>query len=143
MEFFFPVDPLDDVRRLYRQACLHRLANDAAAAARILHQELPPMVAQMRASDAEGRWTDEALRALFVEEYRRVLDAQVVGDFVLRRLQGAPAESAPPFPVSPPAAVHEVTSAPAPSERPSGPQTITDMLDSMLAQERPRRARAS
>ncbi len=142
MEFFFPVDPLDDVRRLYRQACLHRLAHDEGAAARILNHDLPALVARLRAGDDGYRWTDEALRAACADEYRRVLDAQVIGDFVLRRLQGTSADSAAPFVAVAPVAVPDEP-APPPRERPAGPQSITDMLDSMLAQDRPRRARAS
>lgn len=148
MEFFFPVDPLDDVRRLYRQACLHRLANESTAAARILQQELPAQVARLQAGDNEGRWSDDTLRSVLAEEYRRVTDAQMVGDLVLRRLQ-PPAEptaniqATATAPIASSAVPAETTRAPAPAERPaSGPQGIADMLDSMLAQERPRRARA-
>jgi hypothetical protein len=61
---------------------------------------------------------------------------------VLRRLQGSSADSAAPFVATAPVAVPDEP-APAPRERSPGPQSITDMLDGMLAQERPRRARAS
>ncbi len=147
MEFLFPVDPLDDVRRLYRQACLHRLANETASATRILQEELPSRVARLQADDAEGRCTPEAIRAALVEEHRRAVDAHVVGEWLFSRLQSA---SVSPFPASAPvpspapmaAPVHAPAPAPRETKPVGGPQAITDMLDSMLAQERPRKARA-
>lgn len=145
MEFFIPVDPLDDVRRLYRQACLHQLANENTAAAKILQEELPGRVAQLQAADREGRWTQEALQAALAEEYRRVTDAHVVGEWVFSRLQSG---SRHPFPAAatPTPSVREPVQAPAadprPSRPPGGPHSITDMLDSMLAQDRPAKPRS-
>jgi len=142
MEFFFPVDPLDDVRRLYRQACLLRLANESSAAARILQQDLPDRVAELQASDADGRWTTEALQSAFAEEYRRVVDAQVVGDLVLSRLHPSAAHSPAASPVTAVATPAEPAHRKAPAPSPAGPQSITDMLDSMLTQDRPRKPRS-
>ncbi len=146
MEFFIPVDPLDDVRRLYRQACLHRLANETSAAAKILQEELPDHVARLQASDRDGRWTREVLQSAFEEEYRRVVDAHVVGEWVFSRLQTGSQVSfatVTAAPATAPAA-EPVAAArrPVPAADSGGQQSITDMLDSMLAQDRPRKARA-
>jgi hypothetical protein len=146
MEFFIPVDPLDDVRRLYRQACLHRLANETSAAAKILQEQLPDHVARLQAGDQEGRWTREVLQSAFEEEYRRVVDAHVVGEWVFSRLQTGsqvPFASVKAAPVAAPVAEPVVAARrPAPAVEPGGQQSITDMLDSMLAQDRPRKTRA-
>lgn len=143
MEFLFPVDPLDDVRRLYRQACLHRLANETASATRILQEELPSRVARLQAEDAEGRCTPEAIRAALAEEHRRAVDAHVVGEWLFSRLQSG---SVSPFPAAKPALSPApppaVASASPATNAAGGPQGIADMLDSMLAQERPRKSRA-
>ncbi len=142
MEFFIPVDPLDDVRRLYRQACFLRLANDSTAAAKILQQELPHRVAELQASDANGPWTNEALQSAFTEEYRRVVDAQVVGDLVLSRLPPSAVQAPAAGPLRTVATPAEPASRTAPPPSPGGPQSITDMLDSMLIQDRPRKPRS-
>jgi hypothetical protein len=145
MEFLFPVDPLDDVRRLYRQACLHRLANETASATRILQEELPSRVARLQADDADGRCTPEAIRAALAEEHRRAVDAHVVGEWLFSRLQSgsvSPFPAATPAPSPAPAPSRDTAPAPREAMPAGGPQGIADMLDSMLAQERPRKTRA-
>ncbi len=130
MEFLLPVDPLSELRRLYREACLHQFANEPAAAAAILEHALPARLKLLQEADVTGRLTPEFVQRALEEEYRRVVDAEALGELLLPRLKHALAQTGTAARTSTPA------TNPAPTVRAaSGPQSISDMLDSMLSQQ--------
>lgn len=133
MEFLLPVDPLSELRRLYREACLHRFANEPAAAADILENALPAHFKRLQETDTTGALNPQAVQRALEEEYRRIVDAEVLGELLLPRLKRALAQ-----PGAGPRAESSSASSPAPAAREaSGPQSISDMLDSMLSQQAP------
>ncbi len=136
MDISIPVDPLAELRRLYRQACVHQFAGETEEAGSILRTILPARIIEMRQT---GSADEATLQQVFAEEHRRVADAQLFSELVLPRLQPSlrlgPTEaltSSQPIPTASRKANRSVA---------SEPQSITDMLDSMLAQDSARPGR--
>jgi hypothetical protein len=133
--------PATDVRsagvvRIVRQICLLREQGDVAQAARMQDNELATAVRDLRLAHGPEAFSDGELHELFVAEERRVTEAVILSELLLPRLLASwPAASAArgPRPVS----------APLPAirrpEPAAGSPAIPDLLDAMLAAERPGR----
>lgn len=153
MESLSLVDPLEDLRRVYRQACLALATGKTAEADRILNDVLPTQIAAAQRELGHDIAGDDLLQAVFADEQRRVRDAEAICELLLPRLQRALDNRAAPAPASrsfspteraefasesrPAAAAFSA----APVGASSGPQSIADMLDSMLAQDGARSTR--
>lgn len=138
MESLSLVDPLEELRRLYRQACLALASGKTSEADRMFNDVLPTEIAAAQRELGHDIAGDDILQAVFADEQRRVRDAEAICELLLPRLQralGTRPAAAPPVPVMS-SASFPTTSSPA-----GATQSIADMLDSMLAQDGARTGR--
>jgi hypothetical protein len=121
--------------RLVRRICLLREQGDVAEAGRLQQNDLAAAVGEIRRTQGADAWRDDELAELFDAEAKRVTEALLTAEIMVKRL----AELWSPLPVA-------VRSAPAyagatlPTDkpaRPAGSPVISDLLDAMLAAERP------
>lgn len=152
MESLSLVDPLEDLRRVYRQAFLALATGKTADADRIFNDVLPVQIAAAQRELGPDIAGDDALQAIFADEQRRVRDAEAICELLLPRLQRVPAPRVPADVARelPPVdrALSGASSRPsepafaaAPADASRSSQSIADMLDSMLAQDGARSAR--
>jgi hypothetical protein len=127
---------LAGIIRLIRRVCLYREQGEAASASRLQSGELASAVAEYRLWHKPESLTEEQICALFVNETEHVREAMVLAEIMAPQLARLLSPSAPlpvpVFPSVPPgrAAVRPLA---------DGPPAITDLLDAMLAAERPGR----
>lgn len=122
--------------------CVLREQGHLAEAERLRRDELAPAVEDCRAAAGAEALTDADLRALLATEERRVADAAVLGELLLPRLLAAwSGREQAPGPAKPAARGAPVSAATPPV--PAGPPVIADLLDAMLAAERPGRPSAA
>lgn len=130
---------LAGIIRLIRRICLLREQGATAQANRLQAGELTAAVAEFRLWNGPDNLTEEKLCALFVSETELVREAMVLAEILAPQLvKLLPlAASAGPAPVFP-------TVLPDKPFRPlpDGPPAISDLLDAMLAAERPGRRSA-
>jgi len=137
---FSSLRPEDSARvtglsRLVRQICLLREQGDSAGATRLQENDLATAVTEVRRVHGADALRDAEVDALFATETRRVTEASLTAELLINRL----AELWSPLPVvarSGPAAGAARESVPA-RPIPAGPPVISDLLDAMLAAERP------
>lgn len=131
---------LAGIVRLIRRICLLREQGDAAAAGRLQAGELASAVTDFRLKTGPASLSEDKLCALFVGEAEHVAEAMVLAELLVpqlaRLLPGAGAARTPLF-VPIPAA------APAGRLAPGQSPAIPDLLDAMLAAERPGRRPSS
>jgi hypothetical protein len=127
---------LAGIIRLIRRVCLYREQGEAASAGRLQSGELASAIAEYRLWHGPESLTEDQLCALFVSETEHVREAMVLAEIMAPQLARLLSPSSPPpapvFPSAPPgrAAVQPLA---------EGPPAITDLLDAMLAAERPGR----
>lgn len=125
---------------LIRQFWIFREQGNTTAAGRLLEGDFSNALDEFRRRHGPEALPDQELLILFAAEERRVADAVALGEWLLPRLLAA----LPP--VQPDAVVRPVArSLPAdsrPATIPAGPPAISDLLDAMLAAERPGRLSA-
>jgi hypothetical protein len=127
---------LAGIIRLIRRVCLFREQGEAASAARLQNGELASAVAEYRLWHGPEKLTEEAVCALFVNETDHVREAMVMAELMAPQLARLLSPSSPPqAPVFPPV----LTGRAAVQPLADGPPAITDLLDAMLAAERPGR----
>lgn len=119
--------------RLMRRICLLREQGDAVRASALQTNELAEAVRELRAAHGAEALSDDELRRLFAVEEQRVAEAVVLAELLIPQLVGG----RPPAPAKPVAA----PPAPARPRAPASPGSpaIPDLLDAMLAAERPGR----
>lgn len=126
--------------RLVRQICLLREEGDAAEATRLQEKDLAFAVAEVRRVQGVDAFPDNALVALFERETQRVAEALLTAEILIERLtqRWAPVAGVTASPREASAPRVPQHSRPAPAAQVSaGPPVITDLLDAMLASERP------
>jgi hypothetical protein len=129
-------EDLAGIIRLVRRICILREQGEADRAARLHADELVAAIAEYRLWHGPDSLTDEKICAVFVNETELVQEAMVLAELMAPQLARL-------LPQARPGAAPMVPSAPA--ERaairplPEGPPAITDLLDAMLAAERPGR----
>jgi hypothetical protein len=127
---------LAGIIRLIRRVCLYREQGDAASASRLQSGELAAAIAEYRLWHGPENLTEDTVCALYVNETEHVREAMVLAEIMAPQLARLLSPSAPPpgpvFPATPPdrASAQPIT---------GGPPAITDLLDAMLAAERPGR----
>lgn len=126
---------LAGLARLVRQICLLREQGDAAEAGRLQQNDLAAAVGEIRRTQGAEAVRDEELAALFTREAQRVSEAMLTAELLIRRLT----EIWPATPAAGPARPEPAAVSARPPERaiPAGPPLISDLLDAMLAAERP------
>jgi hypothetical protein len=127
---------LASIVRLVRRICLLREQGDQAGARRLQTGDLADAVKDVRLESGPASLSEEKLCALFVSESEHVAEAMVLAELLapqLARLLPAADPSRTPLFASPPAA--EPATRAIPGEAPA----ISDLLDAMLAAERPGR----
>ena len=128
---------LTEIIRLIRRICVLREQGGNAEANRLQAGELAAAVTEFRLGHGPESLTEEKVCALFMSETELVHEAVVLAEIMApqlaRLLPLAQARTEPVFPAIP-------------TERarvrvlPDGPPAISDLLDAMLAAERPGRA---
>jgi hypothetical protein len=128
--------------RLVRQVCLLREQGDAAGAVRVQEKEFATAVRDIRLAEGPEALPESELRAMFATEEQRVAEAVILSELLIPQLVGSwPSISnldRPGTTRSAPGALPASAPAPTPA---AGPPTIPDLLDAMLAAERPGRRR--
>jgi hypothetical protein len=128
--------------RLVRQICLLREEGDAAEATRLQEQDLALAVAEVRRARGADALPDNVLVALFERETQRVTEALLTAEILIERLtqRWAPLAGTA-APVREPGASRVLQplrpTVAAPATGSANPPVITDLLDAMLASERP------
>jgi hypothetical protein len=123
--------------RLVRRICLLREQGEAAEAGRLQENDLAAAVGEIRRADGADALREEDLVALFAAEAGRVSEALFTAELLIRRLTEI--WPASPSPVAATARAPTTIVAPADARpAPAGPPLISDLLDAMLAAERPR-----
>lgn len=127
---------LAGLSRLVRRICLLREQGDTVEAGRLQHGDLATAIRDFRLTRGVEALPEEMLAALFAREEERVAEALLTAELLIERLtaiwQPVPAAAAP--------AVREPTviEVRAPTRLiPAQPPVISDLLDAMLASERP------
>jgi hypothetical protein len=118
--------------RLIRRVCILREQDQLTEAQQVEESDLANTVRDLRLEQGPGALSEEALRELFLVESRRVADAAVISELLIPRLVQVLPTAAGSVRARP---VH--VSAPARGAPLAGPPGITDLLDAMLAAERP------
>lgn len=127
---------LAGIIRLIRRVCLFREQGEAAQASRLQAGALGSAVAEYRLWHGPDSLTEEKVCALFVSETEHVREAMVLAEIMAPQLARLLAPGAPsPAPVFPPEPSARAQARPIPD----GPPAISDLLDAMLAAERPGR----
>jgi len=134
-------EPRAVVVRLIRRVCVLREQGNSAEAERLRREELERAVSEYRRVAGTEALPDPGLEALFAMEEQRVAEAAILGELLLPRLLAAWPGREPPGPAKPVARRPSVSTAP--SAAPAGPPVIADLLDAMLAAERPGRPSAA
>jgi len=122
--------------RLVRRICLLREQGEPAEAGRLQQNDLPAAIGELRRAEGDDALRDDELAELFAAEARRVTEALLTAEIMVKRLAELWSPLAGPARVA--AAV--AAAAPSPASRPAapaGPPVISDLLDAMLAAERP------
>ena len=122
--------------RLIRRICLLREQGSVGEANRLQAGEFAAAVVEFRLWHGPASLTDEKVCTLFMHETELVREAMVLAEILApqlaRLLPLAQSQAAPVFPVVP----AELEAA---RPIPDGPPVISDLLDAMLAAERPGR----
>ena len=118
-----------------RRICLLREQGDVAEAGRLQQNDLATAVGEIRRTQGADAWRDEELAELFEIETKRVSEALLTAEIMVNRL----AELWSPLPVAvrPAPAYAAATPSSNKPAGPAGPPVISDLLDAMLAAERP------
>ncbi len=121
--------------RLVRRICLLRELGNTAGARHLQENGLAHAVAEFRRAHGADALPDADLDALFAMETRRVMEASLTAEILASRL----AELWSPLPVAMRSRVTPAaTPDPAvPRSASAEPPAISDLLDAMLAAERP------
>lgn len=119
-----------------RRICLLREQGEPAEAGRLQQNDLPAAIGELRRAEGADVLRDDELAELFATETRRVTEALLTAEIMVQRL----AELWSPLPVagrSAPAIAASASPATSRPAAPAGPPVISDLLDAMLAAERP------
>lgn len=98
--------------------------------------DLPAAIRELRRAEGADAFREDELAELFAAEAKRVTEALLTAEIMVKRL----AELWSPLPAgarSAPAAAASAPSATTKPAAPAGPPVISDLLDAMLAAERP------
>jgi hypothetical protein len=128
---------LAGITRLIRRICLLREQGKTADANRLQAGELTALVAEFRLWHGPENLTEEKICALFMHETDLIREAMVIAEIMapqLARLLPL-AQAKPDAPVFPSVPEERAAARPVPD----GPPAISDLLDAMLAAERPGR----
>jgi hypothetical protein len=125
--------------RLVRRICLLREQGDATEARRLQENDLAAAVGEIRRADGAESLRDDEVVALFAAEAVRVDEALFTAEVLIRRL--IEIWPAAPAPIAAAARATPLPAEPAARPAPAGPLIISDLLDAMLAAERPRPTR--
>ena len=130
--------PAAGIARVVRQICLLREQGDAAQAARLQENDLADAVRDLRLAHGPAVLPEAELQAMFAAEEQRVAEAVILSELLIPRLvESWPVHSGPVrSAASRPGRESPSVAAPAPA---AGPPAIPDLLDAMLAAERPGR----
>lgn len=147
--FTFPsaeTNSVAGITRCIRRICVLREQGNLAEATRLEQNEFTNTLRDIRLAQGPDALPESDLRALFAAEEKRVADAVVLSELLIPELvKSFPPMSASPFPSSRPPASTQApeTASAAPFSRPAAPAgvspIIADLLDAMLASERPSR----
>jgi hypothetical protein len=120
---------------LVRRICLLREQGCAAEANRLQAAELDGAIAEFRRCHGPGSLTDEKVCTVFLHETELVQKAMLLAEIIAPQLARLlPPDRPRTYPVFPAAPMERAPVHPA-----DGPPAISDLLDAMLAAERPGR----
>ncbi len=127
--------------RLLRRTCVLREQGDGIAAERLLEGEVTKAVQEFRDVHGAEALPEQELLDLLAAEERRVAEAAILCELLLPRLLGAISAARPDAVTRP--VTRPLSSGPRPAAVPAGSPAISDLLDAMLAAERPGRLSAA
>ncbi|MFA5058336.1 MAG: hypothetical protein WC485_09505 [Opitutaceae bacterium] len=131
---------LREITRAIRQICLLQETGREEEAGRLETTMLAPLIETCRGTHGAAALPDERLRNILTSERERAGDAAALGELLLPLLLEH--LDRPPAPDrTGRTAGAAIDLPPTQRPRPAGPPQIADLLDGMLAQERPHPAR--